>query len=99
MPIDIFIPVRGAKIFALDGPQGNCNVITFLEIFEDMESIWKMELSLKEPSLWHGMIPGKIRGKMEKETPRRGKTFALFGYLKYRKTQKEKTEVQKIKGI
>ena len=23
----------------------------FLEIFEDMESIWKMELSLKEPSL------------------------------------------------
>ena len=42
---------KGRKIFSLDGSKGHCNVFTFLEIFEDMESIWKMELILKEPSL------------------------------------------------
>ena len=42
---------QNQKIFALDGSQGNCNVFIFLEIFEDMESMWKMELSPKEPSL------------------------------------------------
>ena len=36
---------------------------------------------------------------MEKETPRRGKTYALFGYLQDRKTQKEKTEVKKLKAF
>ena len=48
---DDSLPNKKWKIFALDGSKGHCNVITFLEIFEDMESIWKMELSLKEPSL------------------------------------------------
>ena len=69
---DGYLPNKRPKIFALDGSQGNCNVFTFLEIFEDMESIWKMELSPKELSLWLGMILGKNMKKGEKKAPRWG---------------------------
>ena len=66
---DGYLPNKRPKIFALDGSQGNCNVFTFLEIFEDMESIWKMELSPKEPSLWLGMILGKNKKKGGRKSP------------------------------
>ena len=41
----------------------------FLEIFEDMESIWKMELSPKELSLLLGMILGKNMKKGGRKSP------------------------------
>ena len=83
-------------------PWTECRKLVTSSLFwkrEDMESKWKMELNPKEPSLWLGMIPGKIWGEVEEASSRGRQTFALFRHLPDRKAPEKQTEIQKNKGI